>query len=316
MTLTNEKTRKRGWARALLTTALAGALVLAGGVTAANAAPGDALRTGGPTLTVTTGYSSITQSSTITVTGSGYDAATLSPATGAVAGLYLSVGSVDGTTWRPSAGAAPSSRSAAKTIWVHPGGSGANEANLSGSTATNGSFTVTFTVGQLYTKPAASKWAVFTIGAHGLANAAQEQGREIGYTGTTTTPPAPGSGSPSLPVTKTGTTLTVHGTGYSGAGAMGIYVSVGVIDTTNGWRPSQGKPSTSRQAADTFWTWSGGPSTPASGQAKLTSGTFGPLTFSTAGLPALPAGYSYAVYTVGAHGAANAAVETATFFTP
>lgn len=317
MTITPEASpRRRRWTRTLLATLAAGALVLGGGVSAANAAAGDALRTGGPTLTVTSASGYTFGNTSITVSGSGFDAATLSPATGAVAGLYLNIGSVDGTHWRPSTGAAPTARHAAKTIWVHPGGSGANEANLSGSTTSNGSFSVTFTVPSLYAKAATDRWAIFTIGAHGLANAAQEQGREIGYTGTTTTPPAPGTGTPSLAVSKSGTTLTVFGTGYSGAGTTGLYVSVGAIDTTNGWRPSAGKPSTSRQAADTWWTWSGGPTTPAGGQAKLTAGTFGALTFSTAALPPLPAGYSYAVYTVGAHGFANAAVESATLFTP
>lgn len=308
--------RRGSWARGAAAVLAAAALILGAGVGTANAAPGDALRTGGPTLTVTSGYDPVTNGTTITVNGSGYDAATLSPTTGAVAGLYLSIGSVDGANWRPSTSAAPTSRHAAKTIWVHPGGSGSDEANLSGSTTTNGSFSVSFTVPQLYTKAAADTWAVFTIGAHGVANAAQEQGREINYTGTTTTPPSPGAGTPSVTINKVGSTITAWGTGYGAASATGIYVSIGVIDTTNGWRPSAGKPSTSRVAADTWWTWSGGPTTPAAGQARLTSGAFGPVTFSTASLPVLPAGFSYAVYTIGAHGAVNASVETATLFTP
>lgn len=318
MTTIETPARRRGlWGRGALATLTAAALVLGAGVGAANAAAGDALvtTTGAPTLTVTPGYS-FENGDTITVSGSGYDAATISAATGQVAGLYLSIGSVDTANgWQPSASKPSTSRHAAYTVWVHPGGSGSGEANLSGSTTSDGSFSVTFEVPKLYTKTSADTWAVFTIGSHGVANVRQEQGREIDYTGATTAPPAPGSGSPALQVTNNAGTVSVSGTGYSGASAVGVYVSVGVIRTA-GWKPSEGNNSSTRKASDTVWTWSGGPSSQGSGQARLSNGTF-TVTLDKGSLPSTPpAGYAYAVYTVGAHGQANSAVEAATFFTP
>ncbi|MCI2957495.1 hypothetical protein MN032_07320 [Agromyces atrinae] len=288
-------------------------LTLGGVVAGANAAPGAVLVSGGPTLTVSK-VSSVNNTDVLTISGSGFDASTVSPATGAVAGFYLSIGSVDTTNgWRPSLAKPSTSRSATQTVWVHPGGTGSGEANLSNT----GTFSTTVTVASQYTKASGFTWAVFTIGAHGVANAAQEQAIEIGYTGSTTAPPAPGSGTPALstsydPVAET---IYVSGTGYGGAGATGVYASVGVINTSTGWKPSAGKGSSTRSASDTFWVWSGGPSTPAAGQAKLTSGTFA-VTLDTSSLPALPSGFSYAVYTIGAHGAVNSAVEQATVFTP
>ncbi|WP_291049095.1 hypothetical protein [Herbiconiux sp.] len=306
--------RRRRFTRFGIAALAAAAVALSGlGAAPAFAAPGAVLVTGGPTLNVSP-TSSVGVGTVLTITGSGYDATTISPSTGQVAGFYLSVGSVDTTNgWRPSLSKPSSSRVETQTIWVHPGGTGTGQANLTAS----GTFSTTITVATQYTKPSGYTSAVFTIGAHGVANAAQEQGREIGYTGAYTAPPATGTGTPALAVTKNTATSTyyVSGSGYGGATAVGVYASIGVIDTTNGWQPSAGKPTSSRVASDTLWVWSGGPSTPAGGQAKLTSGAFA-VSLSYASLPALPAGFSYAIYTVGAHGSANAAVEKAVLITP
>jgi hypothetical protein len=319
MSTTIERKNRAGVAARMLAAAVATVALTFGGVTAANAAPGDALVSGGPTLTVTTGYT-IADTNTITVTGSGFDAATIAPSTGNVAGLYLNIGSVDTTNgWRPSADKPTTSRHPAKTIWVHPGGSGADEANLSGSTTTNGSFSVTFTVPSLYTKTSADTWAVYTIGANGKVIAGQEQAREINYTSTPVPAPTTPPGTPTLSVNYNDVTekVTISGSGYTSVPAFGIYVSVGTIDTTGGWKPSAGKGSSTRVAADTLWTWSGGPSTPAGGIAKLNpDGTFS-VTLSTASLPATPpTGHSYAVYTIGAHGSVSAGAEQAWIFVP
>lgn len=301
--------RAKRWAvRALATVAIAGLAAVAVPA-AANAVPGAQLVAGGPTLSISPTVAplhNITAGSSYTISGSGYNSTTAQ-------GVYVSFGWVNASSWRPSAAAPSGNRVTTQTVWVRPGAVPAGSTTEAAWTTTgssSASFSFTFTPNAPAANPSGNNtFYVYSVNGHNVANASNEQAREVSFTGTKSTTPAPAAGTGTLFATSSGSTVTVTGTGYTAAPATGIYVSVGTLNNS-GWKPSAGFASSTRTAADTVWTYGAGPSVQASGQAKLDSTGAFSITLNKALLPASAGtGKHFAVYSVGAHGIVSAGSE-------
>lgn len=297
---------RRGlWARTAAAFAVAFALIAAGGVSAANASPGDLLVSGGPTLT--TSSNTLVAGSAITISGSGYNSTTAE-------GVYVSFGWVDSSDWRPSASAPSTNRVTKQTVWVRTGTipSGATD-QVNWSTTGNGtaSFSFSFTPQAPRTNPGSNNtFYVYTVNGHNVPSASNEQAREVLFPGTkdTSTPPAGGQGQITA-FAIDANTIQVDGSGYTGVPSTGIYVSTGTLADA-GWKPSAGYASSTRVASDTVWVYAAGPATQSGGTKKLNSdGTFS-VTLSKSSVPNPPStGTHRAAYTIGAHGIARALSE-------
>lgn len=305
MSTTIDRRNRAGVAARMLAAAVATVALTFGGVTAANAAPGDLLVSGGPTLT--TSSNTLVAGSSITISGSGYNSTTAE-------GVYVSFGWVDSSSWRPSAGASSNNRVTKQTVWVHGGTipSGAtDQVNWSTTGSSTATFSFTFTPQAPYANPSGTNtFYVFSVNGHGVANASNEQAREVSFPGTKATPPTGGTSQGQFTAFDLGSNqVQVTGSGFTGVPATGIYVSTGVLDDA-GWKPSAGYASSTRAASDTVWVYAAGPATQTSGTKKLNSdGTFS-VVLSKASVPNPPAaGKHRAVYSIGAHGITRALSE-------
>ncbi|MDQ1130131.1 HtaA domain-containing protein [Microbacterium sp. SORGH_AS_0888] len=169
-----------------------------------------------PTLTVSQTAGLDPASSTITVTGVGYDTSAkglYGPTAGRAAGFYAQIGWL-APTWRPSEGAASSARTNAYSAWVQ----GVETASPYVKWTDNGdgtaSFTWTVTIDKATLdakKLEGGTLSVFTTGAGGVVQAVNEKSVALSFT------------EPKITVSSTtlqaGDTVTVSGIGFP-AGAL------------------------------------------------------------------------------------------------
>ncbi|MCU1513213.1 MAG: hypothetical protein JWO10_303 [Microbacteriaceae bacterium] len=290
---------RRGRARAWLAAALTIALAVGGSMAGVAAASADSAV---PTLGVSKTVGLDPAGESITITGTNY-------VQGVGAGVYAQIGYID-ATWRPSESAAATARSTAYTAWVQGANSGGPYVQWTdnGDGTANFTWTVTVTKAALDAKArAGATLAVFTVGASGQVQAANEQSIAIAFAVPVTT----------LAVSKTsgldaaGESITVTGTNYvQGAGA-GVYAQIGYIDAT--WRPSESAAASTRSTAYTAWVQganTGGPYVQWTDNGDGTANFTWTVTVTKAALDAKArAGATLAVFTVGASGQVQAANE-------
>jgi hypothetical protein len=273
-----------------------------------------------PTLSVSQTEGLDPAGATITITGSDYDTSGLAlygPNAGAPAGVYAQIGWLD-STWRPSQGAASGNRSNAYSVWVQ--GNSDTAPYLAWSIDENGraDFTWTVTIDKRTldnVARAGATLAVFTIGAGGVVQAANELAVPISFADTTPTLVV----SPTSNLDPAGDTLTVTGTNFdpdfltTRGTVPGFYAQVGWIDEE--WRPSAGAGSASRSNAYSAWVQGANDTSP---YVKWTINDHGLADFSwTVGITKADldakarAGATLAVFTVGASGVAQAVNELA-----
>jgi len=211
-----------------------------------------------PLLTVSKTSELAVAGETITVTGTNIVTGFANTHGVGEAGVYAQVGWLD-SAWKPSAGAASSTRSYAYSTWVKE--SAASSAYTAWTDNGNGTANFTWTIP--ITKAAldaktreGATLNVFTVGAGGVVQAANELSVSIAF--------APAIPAPSLSVSKTsgiaasGESITVTGTnivtGFAnthGAGQAGVYAQVGWLDSA--WKPSAGAASATRSYAYSTW---------------------------------------------------------------
>ncbi|WP_411699034.1 HtaA domain-containing protein [Conyzicola sp.] len=270
-----------------------------------------------PTLSVSKTNGLNPAGETVTVTGSNYEATAANKYGAGNAGFYAQIGWLD-SSWRPSAGAASSARSNAYSAWVKESAPSVPYLAWTdnGDGTANFSWTVTIDKATLDAKSrAGATLAVFTVGAGGVTQAANEAAVPITF-----------QGSPSLSVSKTtginpaGESVTVTGTNYQataanlyGAGKAGFYAQVGWIDST--WRPSAGAVSANRSNAYSAWVKESAPTAPYLAWTDNGDGTADfswTVTITKATLDAKTrAGATLAVFTIGAGGVVQSANELA-----
>lgn len=209
----------------------------------------------------------------VVVKGSGYDPAANVGGRGVPIpatlpqGTYVVFGSF-GAAWQPSTGAASSTRAVGSQAWALSESvlnqvPSQYQAAIRGQWVdldTDGTFTATLTLKDTTTVPAGGSYGVYTYGAGGVANAAQELSVPLNY-----------AVQPKVTVSKTtgldpeGETVTIRGTGFvpNAPGTSGTrppllglfggaYVVVGAF--ADDWKPSASAPSSARsQAAITKW---------------------------------------------------------------
>jgi hypothetical protein len=272
-----------------------------------------------PTLSVSQTEGLDPASATITVTGSDYDTSGLAlygPSAGSPAGVYAQIGWLD-SSWRPSQGAGSGARSNAYSVWAQ--GSSDTAPYLQWTIDENGraDFSWTVTIDKATLDGVArdgATLAVFTVGAGGVVQAANELAVPIAFYDTTT----------SLTVSQTegldpaGATITVTGRNYDTSGLAlygpnagtpaGVYAQIGWLDST--WRPSQGAGSGARSNAYSVWAQGNSDTAP---YLKWTVNDYGladfnwTVTIDAATLEDVSRpGASLAVFTVGAGGVVQA----------
>lgn len=195
-----------------------------------------------PTLSVSQTSGLDPEGATITITGENYstDAQAIhGPSAGQPAGVYAQIGWLAGG-WRPSEGAAAATRSNAYSVWVQ----GVNSASPYLQWTDNGDGTADFTWEVEIDKAAldakrldGATLAVFTVGAGGVVQAANEQSVAISFA-----EPAP---APSITVAPNAdldptieNVLTITGENFAGPGAVnGAYVLFGETSVWSGDGP-------------------------------------------------------------------------------
>ncbi|GAA5034249.1 hypothetical protein GCM10025738_18550 [Microbacterium fluvii] len=226
----------------------------AGGVVSADSEHSVALTWAEPTLEVSQQQNLDPNGTTLTVTGTDYVAAAASKYTAGKAGVYIQVGWLT-ENWRPSAGAASSARSNAYSTWVADAANTAAPTKWTDNGDGTADFTWTVTIDKATLeakKLEGATLAVFTVGAGGVIQAANEQSAELSWV------------SPTLTVSQTADldpyeqSLTITGSDYLAAaaskytaGKAGVYIQVGWL--TENWRPSAGAASSARSNAYSTW---------------------------------------------------------------
>lgn len=212
-----------------------------------------------PTLSVSQTEGLDPAGATITITGTDYDTAFANGHGPGKAGVYVQIGWLD-ATWRPSQGAPSGARNNAYQRWVkeNPTAGLYLQWTETGDDRADFSWTVEIDKAALDAKArAGATLAVFTVGAGGTVQAANELAVPIAFADTTT----------GLTVSQTaeldpaGTSVTVTGTNYDASAlglygptagqSAGVYAQIGWLD--DDWRPSAGAASASRSNAYTVW---------------------------------------------------------------
>ncbi|MEV7694435.1 HtaA domain-containing protein [Microbacterium sp. NPDC089189] len=212
----------------------------------------------------------------LVVKGSGYDPAaniggrgvpipnTLPQGTYVVFGSFLE-------NWKPSAGAVGAARKIVSQKWALAAAVlDQVPTNFQGTIrsqwaeiATDGTFTTTLDVKDAASALSGGSWGVYTYGAGGVNNAAQEKSVAVDYRGERPAAPQPAlTVTPSSGLDADGATVTVTGTNFdasakalygpgAGVNAAGFYAQIGWIDST--WRPSEGAVAGNRSNAYSVW---------------------------------------------------------------
>ena len=162
-----------------------------------------------PTLAVSKTKGLDPEGDTITITGTDYDTTAIGmygPTAGVAAGFYIQIGWID-ENWRPSEGAPSSSRSNAYTVWVQENLTTDGYLAWTRTSDTTADFTWTVDIDKatLDTKTRdGATLAVFTVGAGGPKQAANELAIPISFTAPTTQEPGADPGTTPPPALTAG----------------------------------------------------------------------------------------------------------------
>lgn len=156
-------------------------------------------------------------------------------------------------TWRPSQAAPSSARKVVSQLWALTADTVSKIPVAFQSTvrqqwtelSTDGTFTATLVAKDAGSALSGGRWGVYTYGAGGVVNAAQELVVPIDYVGDRVAPEPQPAGEPAVTVTPSApldasveNVLTVAGTGFTGAGAAnGAYVLFGESSVWSGDGP-------------------------------------------------------------------------------
>lgn len=317
--------------------AVAAALAL--GLGTAFAAPA-ALADDAPSVTLSQATFDADGTTTITVTGSGFDSpdaiGLYPPLAGRPSGVYLAFGKF-APTWRPSQGASSSARPAVPATagglkWAVPadsvqtvGGASAGAIEL----APDGTFTATLTISKAAADAAATakgltegSYGIYTYPGGGASVPSYETYTPVTFTSAPPDEPdpdpTPTTGVPAVTIAERtvhddGTLdLTVAGTGFDAALAgAGIYVAVGP-KIGDDWYLNASRFQTTK------WVHAGVPAESASQAALAADGTFTvhftgvAPTFTGGGVSYDQATTPFLVLTMAAHGSPDRSLDTAT----
>ncbi|MDO7883405.1 HtaA domain-containing protein [Salinibacterium soli] len=251
----------------------------------------------------------------VTVSGSGFtttgNLGTRPPLSGIPAGVYVVFGKF-ADQWRPSTGAASSTRTVLDQKWAAPGAPAALAGNAQYVPLNeDGSFTATLNVA--VGTSANPNYGIYTYPASGAVNAAEELYTPITFR------------TPSISVSQTDgfdpaatTQVTVTGSGFTAAGNLGtrpplsgipagVYVVFGKF--ADQWRPSTGAASSTRTVLDQKWAAPGAPAALAGNAQYVPLNADGTFTATLNIAPGTSANANYGIYTYPASGAVNPAEE-------
>ncbi|MGX5682649.1 HtaA domain-containing protein [Schumannella luteola] len=251
----------------------------------------------------------------VTVTGSGFtttgNVGTRPPLSGIPAGVYVVFGKF-ADNWRPSTGAASSTRTVLDQKWAAPGAPSALAGNAQYVPLNaDGTFTATLTVAP--GTSANPNYGIYTYPASGAVNPAEELYTPISFRTPSISVSQTSGFDPSAP-----TPVTVTGSGFTTSGNVGtrpplsgipagVYVVFGAFADV--WQPSAGAASSTRTVFDQKWAAPGAPSVLAGNPQYVPLSADGTFTASLTVAPGTSANPNYGIYTYPASGAVNPSEE-------